>query len=577
MPLNFDPRNPEQFARLRRAVKNNYRKMKPFREVRRLTVNAARGHYYDTEDDTPDAARDSVNMLDQFQQILIRSFVQSNPRARVTSRTVPKVAAIFQEHLNKTIREINLIDTLRSAVQESILGYLGIVYCGISPTANDPYGESYCDSIGLPNFVVDMGQTEFAEVDLIGHRFARRIDDLIDNESYDQEVVSKLRGRRSSWSELEDRSDRSRDDDEEGSLFDWVDIWAILVKPTNQIIYMSDNPGVDAPLRVESYDGPEFGPYVLLGFDRVPDELMPNSRGALMLDIHDFVNSKYCQIFMKEDQAADFHTYEGGAEEDARRIRDAMDGEVIQVNDNAAVVRRSKPGTNPQALATAIHGRQLFDELSGNLRLLGGVGPIAETATQERLANANASRLVRDMQLQVVEFTKRILQNIAWAEWTHPTRMRRVEIKTGQNGMAIEELWEPAIREGDFIEHEIDIVPDSMEHRSSAQQLEHLIRAVQGMVIPMMQVPSERPVVLKAPEFLRKYSELDNLPELEQVADYAADEAFVTRPSGSTPSIPPAGADIGGQGGQPGRNPEEMFVQQVLSGAVSGQQPESEG
>ena len=576
MALNFDPYDPQQYARLRKVVKYNYRELKPFRDVRRLNIEAARGHYYRTKDDPPNAARDPVNMMDQFVQILVRSFVQSNPKVRVTSRSNPKAAAIFQAHLNITIREIDLLSTLRRSVQEAILGYMGIVYCGITPTDNDPAGEVFCDPIALPDFVVDLAHDEFDQADAMGHRFARRIGDLLGNDMYDQEMVGKLKGRRSGWSELDDRTDGVEYDEDQGSLFDWADLWAILVQPANLVIYMSEDSAVNAPLRVETYDGPEFGPYPMLGFDRVLDELMPNSRAAMMLDMHDFVNSQYRRVFMKEDQAAEFHTYEGGAEEDARRVRDAMDGEVMQVNNNNAVKRRTKGGTNPQALATAIHGRQLFDELSGNLRLLGGVGPIAETATQERIANTNVSRLVRDMQLQVVEFTKRILQNVAWYEWTHPTRMRRVELKIGKRGMAISELWSPEIREGDFIEHEIDIIPDSMEHRSSAQQLDHLIRGVQT-AISLMQMPSERPVIVKAPEFLRKYSELDNLPELGEIVDYAVDEAFVSRPpvtagASRTPSgVTPQGGSV-----QPSRSADDALVERVFSGAVSNTQEDEE-
>lgn len=518
--------------------------------------------------------RDPVNMMDQYVQILVRSFVQSNPRARVTSRSNPKVAAIFQEHLNVTIREIDLLGTLRRCVQEAILGYLGIAYCGITPTVNDPAGESFCDPIALPDFVTDLAHDEFHQVDIMGHRFARRLGELVGNEAYDQDVVPLLKGRRSGQSELDDQSDRTDYDEEQGSLFDWVDIWAILVRPANLVVYMSQDTLIDRPLRVESADAPEFGPYCLLAFDRVLDELMPNSRAAMMLDMHDFVNGQYRRIFMKEDQAAEFFTYEGGSEEDARRIRDAMDGELILVNNNNAVARRTKGGTNPQALATAIHGRQLFDELSGNLRLLGGVGPIAETATQERLANINASRLIRDMQMQVVAFTKQILQNLGWAEWTHPTRKRQVELKIGEKGMATSEMWSPEIREGDFIEHEIDIVPDSMEHRSSGQQLEHLIRGVQ-IAMQLAQMPSERPVVIKGPEFLREYSELDNLPELAEVVDYAADEAFVTRPPTSGAGGNPPGETAGSVGGRaPPRSAEDALVERMFSGAVSGRQQE---
>jgi hypothetical protein len=575
MALNFDPYEPKQYARLQKVLKYNYKELKPFRNVRRLNIEAARGHYYRTEDDDPTAERGPVNLMNQFVQILVRSFVQNNPTARVTSRTNRKAAAIFQEHLNITIREIKLVDTLRRSVMEAILGYMGIAYCNIELTENDPDGEVFTAPISLPNYVIDLAHDEFHEVDLMGHRFARRIGELRDDPKYDQEVVAKLKGRRSGLSELDDRQNAGGYNEDEGSLFDWVDIWALLIKPVNQVVYMVDQAELSVPLRVESYDGPEFGPYPLLGFDRVLDELIPNSPGAIMLDMHEFVQSEYTRIFMKEDQAAEFWTYEGGSEEDARRVRDAMDGQMVQVNNNAAVQRRTKGGTSPQALAVAIHGRQLFDELSGQIRRFGGVSSNADTATEARIDHANTSQLIRDMQLQVVAFTKQILQNIAWYEWTHPSRTRRVELKVGRGGNAVSEMWSPEMREGDFIEHEIDIVPDSMEHRSSRQQLNELMTAVNGVVIPAMQMPSERPVVLKTPELLQKYSELANLPELAEVADYALDESFVSRPPVTGASRAPAG-DAQDVGAGPSRSTEDAFVERVFSGAVSGTQ-ESEG
>ncbi len=573
MALNFDPYNQKDFRRLQQAVKENLRRLDPFRKVRKMVKEAVQGHYYDSDDDQG-MRRDPVNPLDQYQNTLVRTFVQARPIARVTSRTQPKQARIFEAHLNEVIKEIDLVNTLRWVVQEAILGYGGRAYCGISPTVNDPAGESFCDPVSLPDFVIDLSHEEVSQADLIGHSFSRRIGELHDNPLYDQEMVALLETRSSSRSELDNGKDRKRRNNEEGSVFDWTDLWSIMVRPANLVIVMSLDGPVTGPLRVESYDGPEFGPYVDLSFDRVMDELMPQSRGALLLDLHDFVVGQYRRMFIKEDKAAEFFTFEGGSEEDARNIRDAVDNEMVRVNDNKGVVRRNKGGTNPNSMAIGIHSRSLFDEFSNNVRVTGGVGPIAETATQERIANANINRTIEDMNLQVIGFTRRVLQNIAWHEWTHPTRTRRVEVKIGKNGRAIEQLWSPQVREGDFIEHEIDIVPDSMVHRTGRQQLEELMRAVQSVVVPVMQLPSERPIILRGPELLQKYSDLAQLPELQEVVDYAADEAFVSQPRGSGPATGGGGggggggAPSGGGGGGGSNDPGAAIVQQVLSGAV---------
>ncbi|MCH7630599.1 MAG: hypothetical protein IIC07_01740, partial [Proteobacteria bacterium] len=277
------------------------------------------------------------------------------------------------------------------------------------------------------------------------------------------------------------------------------------------------------------------------------DEMMPNSPGAKVLDMHDFVVGQYMRIFMKEDQAAEVWTYEGSAEEDARRIKHAFDGEFVRVDNINAVQRILKGGTNPQSLGTAMHARHLFDEFTGNVRRSGGVAASADTATEARIDSANTSRLIRDMQLQVIAATKKIYQIIAWYEWTHPKRRRQVEVKMGENGRAVTELWSPEIRDGDFVQFEIDVEPDSFEHRSSRQQLEELMKAVQGIVIPLTQMPMSRPIRIKGPELLDEYSKLANLPQLERIADYAPDDSFVSQPSGGGGSRVPAGATSGGK------------------------------
>jgi hypothetical protein len=577
---SFDPYDEKDFARLRKSMKKSWKDMRPFRDVRELVTEAARGHYYKSEDDPPNLRRDPVNMLDQYVQILVRSFIQSTPRVRVTSRKFPRFAPVYQEHLQQTLHEIKVVDTLRSCVQEALLGYMGIAYLAMGPSKVDLNGEPFMDPVTLPNFMIDMSKDHFSQTDYMGHRTTQRVNDLKGNKLWDQEELANYKESTAGTSSLEDRKDRRQRN--EGALFDTIDIWAMNVRTDDMVVYVGDGDSFNKPLRAEWYDGPEFGPYVFLAFDNVLDELLPNSRGAMVLDLHEFVNGQYRRIFMKEDQAAEFHTYEGGGEEDARRIRDAMDGEFVRVDNNAGVQRRTKGGTNPQSLGTAIHGRQLFDELTGNIRRTGGVSSTADTATEARLDNVNTSRLIRDMQRQVIDFTRQCYQILAWYVWTQPTRTRRVEIKRGKGGNAIRQaLWSPEEREGDFVEYDIDIEPDSFEHRSSRQQLNELMQAIQGVVIPAMQMPSDRPVVLKTPELVEKYSELADLPELAEVTEYAIDESSVNQPqtSGSALRIP-AGATSEGRlngGVRGGRGTDQGVEQALLASALSQSGNQGEG
>jgi hypothetical protein len=304
----------------------------------------------------------------------------------------------------------------------------------------------------------------------------------------------------------------------------------------------------------------------------VLDKLMPNSPAALLFDLHDFTNSQYRRIMDRENRQADFWTYEGGAEDDARRIEKARDGDMIKVESNAAVQRRTRPGTNPNSIAAAIHSRSLFDDASGNIRQIGGVSSSADTATEARIDSANVSRMVRDMQLQVVEMTRQIIQIVAWYEWTHPLRTENIEIKIGENGLTVggdgKPNWTPEMREGDFIEHELEIVPDSMEHRSSRQQAEEIMRLMQGAVLPAMQLPSDRPVTFDGVGFVKTIADLLNISEAGKFTNYAQDDNFQSQPA-NIPNAPNAQPQerpsLGNQG-----NDDDALVQQLLTAPTQG-------
>lgn len=568
--MPFDPNNEKDFKRLRDSVKHNYERMECFRDVREACVDAARGHYYDCEETKQEFDRpNSINSMDQWHNNLVRSFVQDTPRVRVTNKDDPRVAQIFQQHLNQVGVEIDIAETFKNCIRESLLGYLGTAYVGIADDPDVPDGASFVDSIGLPDRVLDMARNTFGEGDFEGHRYERRIDELRDSGMYNLSKIDDIELKHTAW--LQTQHDEKHLDDMH-SVYEWITLWRIHVKPSNLIVTFADVEGVESPLRVASFDGPTWGSYIRLGFDNVLDGLLPNSRGAMILDIHNFINMQYQRIFIKEDQSAEIFTYHGGAEDDANAIREAADGEMVQVNDNSAVQRRRKGGTNPQALGTAIHARQLFDDQSGHVRQM---GPIADTARAESLIQQNISRLVKDMQNTFRAFAQKVYQSIAWYEWTNPARSRKVEIKRGKNGKALEDMWSPEIRQGDFARFEIKIVPESFEFRSSEEQAARVMRAMQGVVIPAMQLPSRKPVVLDSPGFVKRYAELEGIDdELSQFVDFS--ETAVPNAGGQARI--PAGATVGGpQNGGLRPAPQEDLEQRVLAQAMSGGNQQQEG
>lgn len=567
--MPFDAENPNDFIRLRESIKHNFGRMESFRNVRKACADAAKGHYYDGDDDEFDSP-DSVNTMDQWLNILVRSFVQDVPRVRVSSKEEPRTARAFEAHLNQVGIELDLGKTFKKIIREALLGYMGIAYVGIEDHPTIPGGASFVDALGLPEYCVDMARDDFSLIDFEAHTYQKRFDEMFGSGFYEDEVLEE--GRTAYNVLIENKTKKHLD--EMNSLYEWVDVWSVHVKPENLIVTMLDLDGFDKPIRVEKFDGPVWAPYIRLGFEDVLDGLIPNCRGAMILDLHEFVNSQYRKIFIKEDQSAEIFTYHGGAEDDARAIRDAADGEMVQVNDNNAVQRRRKGGTNPQSLATAIHARQLFDESSGNVRTAGGLGPVADTARQEALVSQNVGVLIGDMRNTFRAFAQKVYQAIAWYEWTNEERTRQVDVKAGKNGRAYADMWTPKMRQGDFARFTIEIIPESFEFRSSEEQANRIIRAMNNVVIPAMQLPSSRPVTLDTPGFVQKFAELDGIDnELSEFVNYSEDAVAGTSVSqgSSNSGAPPAQTQ-----NQQGPQVEQQILERVLAGAVNGAAPEQD-
>jgi hypothetical protein len=421
-------------------------------------------------------------------------------------------------------------------------------------------GKPFMDAVLLDDFVWDMQAVRVDQADFTGHRVMRRMEYLIDNPLYDQKVVQSLaqRGMSSSSTDEDDGQDR-RDDD---ALYRRVDIWQIYLPQSGLIVWLSDEEKQKA-LRWAPWNGPEKGPYRYLWFDKVPGKIMPNSRAAQLLDSHDFVNRIYRDIYTQTRREKEVWAYDGGHEDSAERLRKASHGEFIRA-DMTALQRVHVGGTNPQKLGVAIHGRQMFDELSANIRSLGGVGPIADTLGQERIAQSSASRMVKDMQGSVVDFTQELFQDISWYLWTEtlrPTRVRRPVTEFD----SVDDVWPPEILEGDFIEHEIDIEPDSLTYKTSEEQFRALLEIVQTLVIPGMQLPSSRPPVLRLDKLLDMAARRRNIPELTEVVEYASDDTLFT-PGKPVSATGPTGVLNEADGRtRPQVNPEEQLVQSLIN------------
>jgi hypothetical protein len=149
---------------------------------------------------------------------------------------------------------------------------------------------------------------------------------------------------------------------------------------------------------------------------------------------------------------------------------------------------------------------------------------------------------ISDMQERATAASASVIRSIAWYMWSDPVRSYRVPKKIPGTDMTIESQIKPEIRNGEFPDYAIEIVPFSMQSRTPTERLQTLMQTMQTYIIPMAPMLQQRGLVPDIEKFLKITAELSGTPEvMDLVAKVDPQELMQGPPA-------PGG---GGAGGNP--------------------------
>lgn len=541
--MPFDPTSKADIKRLKGAIQYSRRKQEPFLDQYTLCVKQFTGRNYGA---WKGGKRTPVNMLELMVSVMTRSMAAENPRVFVTTDfpDLESQARIFQAKINRQIEEINLVETLRSAITQALLAPFATIFTGVS---NDyqveimgylhDIGDPFSDIIDFYDVILDMHARHWDQLDFVGHRFCVSLDDLQNNPSWDQDVVDQLSSDTRLGSDTEPGKHISEISlGEEGysePLREYVELQGVWVPYNNSWIVTAVN-GPDEVLNTNlAYDGPETGPYRRLFFQSVPGQLMPLSPATNLYDLGDSINRLYTKLMRQADRQKEYLAYVGQAENEAARHARVPDAGTIKINTPNGVSRMKAGGADPQSIAMAIHLRQLYDRLAGNISVLGGLSNLTGTVGQEELLNSNASRQVKDMETKFLNFTRDVVKDLGWYIWTDPLREDVISERVGKAQFRMEQIWSPETREGDFTQYDLKIEPYSMQAQSPATKLQSLMNIYTGVVLPQMALGMQQGSGIDFNGLMDLISRYGNLPELKQIVKYM-DKSPVPPAAGST-------------------------------------------
>ena len=460
-----------------------------------------------------------VNMLAMAINIYLRLLAARAPKCIVgtESRQLKPFAADLEIVLNQLPNEIGLRDTIRRAVVEAMFS-MGIVKVGIGGT-NDNRNigdEPFVSVVQLDDYVCDMTARSWGEVQYEGNDYWMSVAE-----------VKKLYGKDL---QPEDYNGTSEDGQEQansisnsgaGTVFSpRVRLRDVYVYGENRLVTYA--PSTETVIRDIAWDGPEGSPYLKLRFTEVPGNLLPLPPVSEWQDLHSLANALFRKLGAQAVSHKRVAAFQGGSEDDIARLKRAADGDGIRYT-GGKPEEIELGGVDQPTLAFFLSSWDRYNMICGNLDSLGGLSPQSDTATQEKLVNEAASARLKDMGDCVVEFARDIFKRLAWYVWTDPVRERKyVKVFDEKHGIALDKVWTPETRDGDFLDYNFDIDVFSMTTFERLGMPMQPMMEAQGAMIDMKAVI----------DYVARNS---NMPELGEMIIFQDRPPVDRPPSGGSP------------------------------------------
>ena len=502
------------FKQLLTAVDWSVRQLETPRKNRVDAVKEFVGNHYSSGGAEK---RVPTNFIELAVTIYVRLLAANAPRATVTTKNAAlrPFAKTTEIAINQIPEEIDLGGTLRRAVLEALFSFaivkVGICNSGVAVLGHD-IGESYADLITIDDYFCDMSAKSRGSIQFEGNDYWMARDTA--EKMFGKKLVADDHTITGDQGEIRAESVTV----DEGADLYKEKVWLrdVYVHTENQLVTYAVKTGQE--LRVMDWDGPDGGPYHVLGFSDVPGNLMPIPPVALWLDLHELGNALFRKLSKQADAKKTVVTFSGD-DDGVENLKMASDGDGIkyggQKPENITV-----GGIDNQSLAFFLQVQDLFDYFGGNLNALGGLGPSTDTVGQDKLISEASGARAQDMSQQTIKFAKGIFEALAWYEWTDPVRKRQVEKPIGKTGLSVPVTWSAETREGDFLDYNFDIDVYSMQDNSPATRLQKLGQIVQQYVMPLMPFIQQQGGTVDVKSILDLVAELSNFPELAEMVQF---------------------------------------------------------
>lgn len=515
----FNPNNEKHISRLRDAITDGRLKLKPFRRNRTEFIRQYVGNHYS---DNGAGDRVPVNFLAMAVLIYMRQLAARTPQVMISPVDASANgmwwrAKDFESAMNVWLKTNRFGESLFTVVLDAMFS-IGIIKKGVAIEGNATV--PFADPIHLDNWVHDMTARSINEIKFMGDIYRLDYEYVMESGEFDKKIIDGLNP--------SDHTNVNKDGEEQtsaisqgesnvrDSLVDYVEVMDIWLPKEKMLVTMLTDKD-NKPLRVREWDGPPTGPYGLLSFGDVPDNVMPLSPVSLWVDLHDLANRLFDKIGRQAERQKTILGVQSGNDEDANTITGARDGQAVRLNNPNAAKEFNFGGVDAKSLAFLLQTKDLYSYFAGNLDSIGGLGAVADTATQEQMVSASSSKVAMDLQDRTLKFAQYTLEDMGYYLFTEPL----VDIRTTRRVPGIEldfpVQFNRNTRYGEYRDYNLEIQPYSMQHQSPMMQLNNLSRMLDKYIIPLAPAMAQQGKQIDFGKLMNIMGRLANLPELEEI------------------------------------------------------------
>jgi hypothetical protein len=543
MPYQLEQK---KLKRLQTAVKHSRKKLEAFRKNRVAAIRQYVGSHYGEASTTEKVP---VNFIELATNIYTRQLAARAPRVLVTTRfkDLHPHASDLELAVNHLIKESKLAETMKSAVINALFG-MGIVKIGmnvgatayIEGAAHD-VGQPFADSVDFDDWVHDATAKTWDEVAFAGNRFRLPHEYVMESDLFENKDELKPTSKFDLPGNSDDKAEdigKSRGGSDDDEYMDYVELWELWLPKDNLMVTVTADDAAKV-LRVVEWEGPENGPFHILGFSDVPNNVCPLPPVATWMDIHDLSNRIFRKLGRQAERQKTILGVRAAASKDGKNIVEANDGDVVTIDNPDGAREYRFGGVDQVGLGFFMQNKQLFSWMAGNLDSLGGLSAMSETVGQDQLLSQSASKRVADMQDRVLNFAKSISRDMAWYLWTDPLINLPLVKRVEQANIDIPIDFTPEDREGDFLDYNFDIEPYSMQDPSPSSRLQTLSTVFTQYILPFAPTLQQQGIGINFENFLRAVGKYANMPELDGILTFMQPQQGPPQPVGQMPAKSP--------------------------------------